>query len=135
VVDLQVFYGGVPGFIAGAGLNYRDKNYSGTTNLNSIPGFVIGDAPFGYEADNLGISLNVKNFTNERYYKPMPRVLLFAVTERLCQSLYQTVKGRDDACGGHPGRCTGRFATETSQRSQSSTRFSKLCGVCARKLV
>jgi iron complex outermembrane recepter protein len=69
----RFFIGGVPGFSAGAGLNYRDKNYSGTTNLNSIPAFVIGDALFGYEADNLGISLNVKNFTNERYYKPMPR--------------------------------------------------------------
>jgi iron complex outermembrane recepter protein len=59
---------GVPGFIAGAGLNYRDKSYSDTTNLNSIPAFVIGNALFGYEADNWGVSLNVKNFTNQRYY-------------------------------------------------------------------
>jgi iron complex outermembrane recepter protein len=59
---------GVPGFIVGAGLNYRDKNYSDTTNVNSIPAFVIGNALFGYEADNWGISLNVKNFTNQRYY-------------------------------------------------------------------
>jgi iron complex outermembrane recepter protein len=59
---------GVPGFIVGAGLNYRDKNYSDITNVNSIPAFVIGNALFGYEADNWGISLNVKNFTNQRYY-------------------------------------------------------------------
>jgi iron complex outermembrane recepter protein len=58
----------VPGFIAGAGLNYRDKNYSDTMNLNSIPAFLIGNALLGYEADNWGISLNVKNFTNQRYY-------------------------------------------------------------------
>jgi iron complex outermembrane receptor protein len=59
---------GVPGFIIGAGLNYRDKNYSDITNVNSIPAFVIGSALFGYEADTWGISLNVKNFTNQRYY-------------------------------------------------------------------
>jgi iron complex outermembrane receptor protein len=59
---------GVPGFIVGAGLNYRDKNYSDITNVNSIPAFVIGNALFGYEADTWGISLNVKNFTNQRYY-------------------------------------------------------------------
>jgi iron complex outermembrane recepter protein len=59
---------GVRGFIVGAGLNYRDKNYSDITNVNSIPAFVIGNALFGYEADTWGISLNVKNFTNQRYY-------------------------------------------------------------------
>jgi iron complex outermembrane recepter protein len=59
---------GVPGFIVGAGLNYRDKNYSDTTNVNSIPAFVIGNAMLGYEAGNWGASLNVKNFTNQRYY-------------------------------------------------------------------
>jgi iron complex outermembrane receptor protein len=59
---------GVPGFIVGAGLNHRDKNYSDITNVNSIPAFVIGNALFGYEADTWGISLNVKNFTNQRYY-------------------------------------------------------------------
>jgi iron complex outermembrane recepter protein len=41
---------GAPGFIIGAGLNYRDKNYSDTTNVNSVPAFVIGNALFGYEA-------------------------------------------------------------------------------------
>lgn len=59
---------GVPGFIVGAGLNYRDKNYSDITNVNSIPAFVVGNALFGYDADTWGISLNVKNFTNQRYY-------------------------------------------------------------------
>jgi iron complex outermembrane recepter protein len=42
---------GVPGFIVGAGLNYRDKNYSDITNVSSIPAFVIGNALFGFEAD------------------------------------------------------------------------------------
>jgi iron complex outermembrane recepter protein len=59
---------GVPGFIVGAGMNYRDKSYSDITNVNSIPAFVIGNALFGYEAPTWGISLNVKNFTNQRYY-------------------------------------------------------------------
>jgi iron complex outermembrane receptor protein len=59
---------GTPGFIVGAGLNYRDKNYSDIANVNSIPAFVIGNALFGYEAGTWGISLNVKNFTNQRYY-------------------------------------------------------------------
>jgi iron complex outermembrane receptor protein len=59
---------GVPGFIIGAGLNYRDKNYSDITNVNSVPAFVIGNALLGYEADTWGILLNVKNFTNQKYY-------------------------------------------------------------------
>jgi iron complex outermembrane recepter protein len=59
---------GVPGFMVGAGLNYRDKSYSDITNVNSIPAFVVADALFGYETDTWGISLNVKNFTNQRYY-------------------------------------------------------------------
>jgi iron complex outermembrane receptor protein len=59
---------GVPGFIVGAGLTYRDKSYSDITNVNSIPSFVIGNALIGYEAPDWGISLNVKNFTNQRYY-------------------------------------------------------------------
>jgi iron complex outermembrane recepter protein len=59
---------GVPGFNVGAGVNYRDRNYSDDTNVNSVPAFVIGSALFGYEADKWGISLNVKNFTSQRYY-------------------------------------------------------------------
>jgi iron complex outermembrane recepter protein len=59
---------GVSGFIAGAGLNYRDKSFSDITNVNSIPAFVVGNALLGYEAKDWGISLNVKNFTNQRYY-------------------------------------------------------------------
>ncbi len=59
---------GVPGFQVGAGLNYRDKSYSDITNANSIPAFVIGNAMFGYEEDKWGVTLNVKNFTDERYY-------------------------------------------------------------------
>jgi iron complex outermembrane receptor protein len=59
---------GVPGFIVGAGLNYQDKSYSDITNVNSIPAFVIANALFGYEASTWGIALNVKNFTNQRYY-------------------------------------------------------------------
>jgi iron complex outermembrane receptor protein len=59
---------GMPGFIVGAGVNYRDKNYSDDTNVNAIPAFVIGNALFGYETNTWGISLNVRNFTNQRYY-------------------------------------------------------------------
>ena len=59
---------GVPGFMVGAGLNYRDKSYSDLTNLNSIPAFVVGNAMLSYEEPTWGISLNVKNFTNQRYY-------------------------------------------------------------------
>jgi iron complex outermembrane receptor protein len=60
--------GGIPGFIVGAGVNYRDRSFSDITNANSIPAFVIANALFGYEAPTWGISLNVKNFTNQRYY-------------------------------------------------------------------
>jgi iron complex outermembrane recepter protein len=60
--------GGVPGFMVGAGLNYRDKSYSDITNVNSIPAFVVANALFSYEADTWGVALNVKNFTNQRYY-------------------------------------------------------------------
>ena len=59
---------GVPGFMVGAGLNYRDKSYSDITNVNSIPAFVIGNAMLGYEAPTWGITLNVNNFTNQRYF-------------------------------------------------------------------
>lgn len=59
---------GVPGFMVGAGLNYRDKSYSDIRNVNAIPAFVVANALFGYEAPDWGISLNVKNFTNQRYY-------------------------------------------------------------------
>jgi iron complex outermembrane receptor protein len=59
---------GKPGFMVGAGLNYRDKSYSDITNVNSIPAFVVANALFSYEADTWGVALNVKNFTNQRYY-------------------------------------------------------------------
>jgi iron complex outermembrane recepter protein len=59
---------GMPGFMVGAGLNYRDKSYSDITNVNSIPAFVVANALFSYEADTWGVALNVKNFTNQRYY-------------------------------------------------------------------
>jgi iron complex outermembrane receptor protein len=60
--------GDVPGFMVGVGVNYRDKSYSDITNVNSIPAFVIANALIGYEAQDWGISLNVKNVTNQRYY-------------------------------------------------------------------
>jgi iron complex outermembrane recepter protein len=50
------------------GLELPRQGYSDITNVNSIPGFVVADALFGYETDTWGISLNVKNFTNQRYY-------------------------------------------------------------------
>lgn len=60
--------GGIPGFQVGAGLNYRDKTYSDTTNVNSVPAYVIGNAMIGWDNDNWGVALNVKNITNERYF-------------------------------------------------------------------
>lgn len=59
---------GVSGFKVGAGLNYQDKTYSDPTNVNSIPAFVIGNAMIGWDDANWGVALNVKNFTNERYF-------------------------------------------------------------------
>jgi iron complex outermembrane receptor protein len=60
--------GGVSGFQVGAGVNYRDKTWSDTTNVNSVPAYVIGNAMFGWENTNWGVALNVKNITNERYF-------------------------------------------------------------------
>ncbi len=59
---------GIPGFQIGIGANYRDKTYSDTTNVNSVPAYVIGNAMVGWENANWGVALNVKNFTNERYF-------------------------------------------------------------------
>jgi iron complex outermembrane recepter protein len=59
---------GIPGFQIGAGLNYRDKTFSDITNVNSVPAYVIGSAALAYETPKWGISLNVKNITNERYF-------------------------------------------------------------------
>jgi iron complex outermembrane receptor protein len=59
---------GMPGFQVGAGVNYRDKTWSDTTNVNSVPAYVIGNAMFGWENANWGVTLNVKNITNERYF-------------------------------------------------------------------
>ncbi len=60
--------GGIPGFQIGAGLNYRDKTYSDTTDVNTVPAFVIGNAMIGWDNANWGVALNVKNITNERYF-------------------------------------------------------------------
>jgi iron complex outermembrane recepter protein len=60
--------GGVPGFRVGGGLNYEAKSYSDLTNVNSIPAFVIANASLGYNAPRWGIDLNVRNFTNQRYF-------------------------------------------------------------------
>lgn len=59
---------GVSGFRIGGGLNYRDKTYSDITNVNSVPAFVVANALLGYETPTWGISLNVRNITNERYF-------------------------------------------------------------------
>jgi iron complex outermembrane recepter protein len=59
---------GIPGFQFGAGLNYRDKTFSDITNVNSVPAYVIGSVAFAYETPKWGVSLNVKNITNERYF-------------------------------------------------------------------
>jgi iron complex outermembrane receptor protein len=60
--------GGIQGFQVGAGANYRDKTWSDTTNVNSVPAYVIGNAMVGWENLNWGVALNVKNITNERYF-------------------------------------------------------------------
>jgi iron complex outermembrane recepter protein len=60
--------GGIAGFQVGAGANYRDKTYSDTTNVNSVPAYVIGNAMIGWDNANWGVALNVKNITNERYF-------------------------------------------------------------------
>jgi iron complex outermembrane recepter protein len=60
--------GGISGFQFGIGANYRDRTWSDTTNVNSVPGFVIGNLMFGWENANWGVSLNVKNFTNKLYF-------------------------------------------------------------------
>jgi iron complex outermembrane recepter protein len=60
--------GGTPGFQVGGGVNYRDKTWSDTTNVNSVPAYVIGNAMIGWENLNWGVALNVKNITNERYF-------------------------------------------------------------------
>jgi iron complex outermembrane receptor protein len=36
--------GGIPGFMVGVGLNYRDKSYGDITNVNAIPAFVVANA-------------------------------------------------------------------------------------------
>jgi iron complex outermembrane receptor protein len=60
--------GGVSGFQVGIGANYRDRSWSDTTNVNSVPGYVIGNAMIGWENQNWGVALNVKNLTNQLYF-------------------------------------------------------------------
>jgi iron complex outermembrane receptor protein len=60
--------GGISGFQVGIGANYRDRTWSDPTNVNSVPGFVIGNLMVGWEDPNWGVSLNVKNFTNKLYF-------------------------------------------------------------------
>jgi iron complex outermembrane receptor protein len=59
---------GIRGFRVGAGVNYRDKTFSDITNVNSVPSYVIGNAMIGYEAQKWGITVNIDNLTNERYF-------------------------------------------------------------------
>ena len=60
--------GGISGFQFGIGANYRDKTYSDTTNVNSVPSYVIGNTMIGWENANWGVALNIKNFTNKLYF-------------------------------------------------------------------
>jgi iron complex outermembrane receptor protein len=60
--------GGIDGFQAGIGANYRDRSWSDTTNVNSVPGYVIGNLMVGWDNPNWGVQLNVKNFTNKPYF-------------------------------------------------------------------
>lgn len=58
----------MPGFHVGMGLNYQGRSFSDTTNVNSIPGYVIVNAAMGYEAKHWGIDLNIHNLTDRRYF-------------------------------------------------------------------
>jgi iron complex outermembrane receptor protein len=60
--------GGIPGFVVGGGMNYRDRTYADTTNVNSVPAYVIGNVMVGWENPAWRVALNVKNITNERYF-------------------------------------------------------------------
>jgi iron complex outermembrane receptor protein len=60
--------GGISGFQFGIGANYRDKTYSDTTNVNSVPSYVIGNTMIGWDNANWGVALNIKNFTNKLYF-------------------------------------------------------------------
>jgi iron complex outermembrane receptor protein len=60
--------GNLSGFQVGAGVNYHGKSYSDTTNVNSVPAYVIGNMMIGWDNPNWGVQLNVKNITNERYF-------------------------------------------------------------------
>jgi iron complex outermembrane receptor protein len=64
--DLSV--DGVPGFRVGGGMNYQGKSFSSSTNVDSIPAYVIFNAMIGYETPRWGIDLNLHNFTNQRYF-------------------------------------------------------------------
>jgi iron complex outermembrane recepter protein len=58
----------ISGFSFGIGANYRDRTWSDPTDVNSVPGYVIGNLMFGWENPNWGVALNVKNFTNKLYF-------------------------------------------------------------------
>lgn len=59
---------GVPGFRTGLGVNYQDKSYSDTTNINAIPSYVIVNALLGYETSLWGVDINMHNITDRRYF-------------------------------------------------------------------
>ena len=59
---------GISGFSFGIGANYHDRSWSDTTNVNSVPGYLIGNFALGWENANWGVTLNVKNFTNKLYF-------------------------------------------------------------------
>jgi len=58
----------VTGFQVGAGINYRDKTCSDTTNVNLVPAYMIGNAMIGWKSPSWRVALNIKNITNERYF-------------------------------------------------------------------
>jgi iron complex outermembrane recepter protein len=59
---------GIRGLKAGTGLNYTGRTFSGITNVNHIPSFVIGNAMLGLDRPAWGLHLNVDNFANRRYF-------------------------------------------------------------------
>lgn len=59
---------GISGFQVGFGVNYQDKSYADSSNINSIPAATILNAELAYLSPTWDVILNVKNLTDARYY-------------------------------------------------------------------
>jgi iron complex outermembrane receptor protein len=59
---------GIHGFQVGAGVNYQDKSYSDSTNVNAITAATILNAELAYLSPSWDVVLNLKNLTDARYF-------------------------------------------------------------------